>query len=211
MLYATVLVVSLSQYGQLTVAEEKFAAEVIKADAEAAKVKHAAAEVRLKAYREALQSATKAGDFDKAMALKARIEELEQEPTAQPLKRPRPKDIVRFQGHSYALVKDAVTWHVAKQRCEEMGGHLICINNPKEASFVVELSSGNAVWLGASNEFDLGKWEWIDGRIADVNGWTLNDPDRMHFSKAAIYWPETKTINDHDFGAHSAYVCEWSR
>ena len=103
MLYAAVLVVSLSQYGQLTGAEEKFAAEVVKADAEAAKVKHAAAEVRLKAYREALTAATKAGDFDKAMGLKARIEELEQEPTAEPIRKKRLPNGIKIISASYGV------------------------------------------------------------------------------------------------------------
>ncbi len=206
MLYAAVLVVSLSQYGQLTGAEEKFAAEVVKADMEAAKIKHAAAEVRLKAYREALTAATKAGDFDKAMALKARIEELEQEPTAQPLKRPRPKDLVRFQGHSYALVKDAVTWHVAKQRCEEMGGHLVVVNNPNESAFILKLCGDETAWAGASDEEVEGQWKWIDGTSVTM-AFDINNQEG--FDHCMVVWQHH--FADGTAGRRYSYVCEWDR
>lgn len=205
MLYAAVLAVA-SIFGQLTVAEEKFAAEVVKADAEAAKIKHAAAEARLKAYREALTAATKAGDFDKAMALKARIEELEQEPAAQPLKRPRPKDVARFQGHSYALVKDAVTWHVAKQRCEEMGGHLVCIESASEEAFVKQLCGVENVWIGASDEESEGSWRWCVGSSAVKLHLNISNPEsEHHLSLFRGEW------HDGPSGHRHAYVCEWDR
>jgi len=209
MLYAAVLAVA-SIFGQLTVAEEKFAAEVVKADAEAAKIKHAAAEARLKAYREALTAATKAGDFDKAMGLKARIEELEQEPTAQPLKRPRPKDVVRFQGHSYALVKDAVTWHVAKQRCEEMGGHLVILDDQRETAFLTELcykANVPSAWIGATDEVTEGEWKWVDGSTARFSTTHINNANGgEHFMELNVQYG----LNDGGANRNS-FLCEWDR
>lgn len=197
--------------GQLPAAEEKFAAEVAKADAESAKIKHAAAETRLKAYREALTAATKAGDFDKAMMLKARIEELEQEPEAAPLKRPRPKDVVRFQGHTYALVKDAVTWHVAKQRCEEMGGHLVCMETPAEIQFVTNLCSTSSLftWAGASDEESEGEWKWVNGKpVVDPRWITFDQQQENHYLG---YCLEVKKWFDCTSTHRSFYVCEWDR
>ena len=67
--------------------EERYASEVAKADAvlakaeaEVAKQKKLAAEIRLKAYKEKLSEITKTGDFDKAIKIKARIVELEKAP-----------------------------------------------------------------------------------------------------------------------------------
>lgn len=95
--------VSVLMLCQLPAAEEKFATDVAKADAESAKIKHAAAETRLKAYREALTAATKAGDFDKAMQIKARIEELEQEPEAAPTHKKRLPGGIRILSASYGV------------------------------------------------------------------------------------------------------------
>lgn len=198
--------VSVLMLCQLPAAEEKFAAEVAKADAESAKIKHAAAETRLKAYREALQSATKAGDFDKAMMLKARIEELEQEPEAAPLKRPRPKDVMRFQGHTYALVKDAVTWHVAKQRCEEMGGHLACMETPAEEHFVKQLCGQANVWVGATDEETEGVWKWCVGTSPVRLKIALSDSAFEHY--LSLFNGEW---HDGPSGHRHHYVCEWDR
>ena len=151
--------------------EEKFASEAAKADAatakaeqEATKAKKAAAEIRLKAYKDKLAEITKTGDFDKAQQVKARITQLENEPEGEshkpekPTKRPRPKDTVKFGGHTYALIKEPATWHVAKLRCEEMGGHLVCIESDKEAEFVSDLCAKGSYWLGASDEEQEGAW-----------------------------------------------------
>lgn len=77
-----------------------------------------ASQERVKALKSALADATKAGDFDAATELKTRLAEAE---SAGGVK-PRPKNTVKFGGHEYALIEDKATWHVAKRRCEEMGG-----------------------------------------------------------------------------------------
>ena len=150
-------------------AEEKFAADVAKAENDLAKVKQAAAAARIKVYKDKLSEATKAGDFDKATQIKARIETLESEPEAKAHKRPRPKDTVRFDGHAYAMIKEPATWHVAKQRCEEMGGHLVVLDNPKETPFLTEMLKKAGVasaWIGATDELIEGDWKWVDVKLS---------------------------------------------
>jgi hypothetical protein len=200
--------------------EEKFAADAAKADAatakaeqEATKAKKAAAETRLKAYKDKLAEITKTGDFDKAQQVKARITQLENEPEGEshkpekPTKRPRPKDTVKFGGHTYALIKEPATWHVAKLRCEEMGGHLVCINNPKESEFVAKLCGGSLAAIGISDEVDEGAFLNVDGstpmfHVAPVDSrqpldhWVSWDGGRF------VVWQA---------GGRGNYVCEWDR
>jgi hypothetical protein len=202
-------------------AEDKYSTDVAKtealvnkAEAELVKARHLAGEARLKVYRDRLVEITKKGDFDKAQAIKARIVVLEREAEgdgSKSTKRPRPKETVKFGGHTYAIIQEKATWYNAKRRCEEMGGHLVTLDNPKEVAFVIELarSASLALWLGASNDERLEEWKWVNGRIADTTGWTFDDEVRQHFSKAIIWWPETNSINDHDLGAHCGYLCEW--
>ena len=201
-------------------AEDKFAsaassaeAAIAKAEAEAAKSRKAAAEVRLKAYKDRLAEVIKTGDFDKAVAVKARIEQLEKEPEGEPIKppkRPRPKETARFQGHTYALIKENVTWHIAKQRCEEMGGHLVILDDSRELPFVLELCKkhGSAAWIGATDEETEGKWKWVNGSDAHFSGPHIsNTRGSEHFIALD---PSVGDYND--VGADRlVFVCEWDR
>ncbi|MBS0207070.1 MAG: hypothetical protein JSS49_29690 [Planctomycetes bacterium] len=185
-------------------------AVVAKAEAEAAKLRKAAAEIRLKAYRDRLAEVTKSGDFDKALAVKTRVEELEKESegvaTKQP-KRPRPKETVRFQGHTYALIKENVTWHVAKQRCEEMGGHLVCITSVKEDAFISSLCGNLLTSIGASDEASEGDWINVDGSMPVLSSPLLDNHGGLEHW---LMWDGSRFVDWHA-GGRSSYVCEWDR
>jgi Lectin C-type domain len=189
----------------------KAEAEVARAETEAAKARKAAAATRLKAYKERLAEVTKAGDFDKAQAIKARIEQLEKEPESKPAKtakRPRPKDTVRFGGHTYALIKDPASWHVAKQRCEEMGGHLIVIDSSAEGAFFESLcTTTDWTWAGASDEETEGKWVWVTGKQLARTDWIAMDgSEEQHylgFNRLSKKWHDC----NEEHRVH--FVCEW--
>ena len=81
-----------------------------------------------------METATKAGNFDRARAIKSRIDAFEAG-----VGNPRPKDVVNHAGHEYAVNPVAVTWHTAKRNCEVMGGHLACAETPQENAFLLAL------------------------------------------------------------------------
>lgn len=199
-------------------AEEKYATEVAKAEAvvtkaetDLAKARKAAGETRLKAYKERLAEVTKTGDFDKALSVKARIEQLEKEPESDPVKpskRPRPKDTVKFGGHTYALIKDPATWHVAKQRCEEMGGHLVCLETPKEAEFIAEMAGKMNCWIAATDEAEEGKWLWVTG--AKVTIPSIVDNYRGVQNHMAWFGLNSR-FEDFEGDCRYAFVCEWDQ
>jgi Lectin C-type domain len=183
---------------------------VAKAEAEAAALRKTAAANRLKAYQARLAEVTMSGDFDKAQAVKARIEQLEKEPESKPAKtakRPRPKDTVRFGGHSYALIKELATWHVAKQRCEEMGGHLVCVNGLQEQQFVATLCGTSAAWVGATDETEEGQWYNVDGSSAIYSGAVVDNAGGLE------HWMSWngERFNDFHAGGRNWYVCEWHK
>jgi hypothetical protein len=201
--------------------EDKYQSEATKADAlvtkaegEASKLKKAAADIRLKAYKDRLVEVTKTGDFEKASAVKARIEQLEKDPEAQvatsdKTKRPRPKDTVKFGGHTYALIKEPATWHVAKQRCEEMGGHLVMIETPQEEAFTVKLCESMVAWVGASDEDTEGAFRWIDGSMVQLSA--LECDNYRGVQNHIAYYPPNKRFEDFESDGRLRYVCEWSR
>lgn len=199
--------------------EEKYASEaskadavVAKAEAEAAKTKKLAADARLKAYKDKLVEITKTGDFDKAQQVKAKISQLESDPETEPhkpekpSKRPRPKDTVKFGGHTYALIKEPATWHVAKQRCEEMGGNLVCVNNAKESMFVADLCGNRLVSIGATDEVDDKLLVNVDGSKPAFHAPLPNKMPLEHW----VMWDGNRYLI-WQAGGMAAYICEWER
>jgi hypothetical protein len=190
-------------------ADEKFEQSATRAQEAYAKSMGDAYQTRLKTYRTILAAATKAGDFDRATALKERIEELEaaeqeigQLAPGKKKARTAPKGAVKFGGHQYLLIKDAATWHVAKSRCEEMGGHLICIETPEEEQFFRELCGDESVWVGASDEVQEGKWMWVNGRPVELSIKFEGESDHCLAYFRHVWL-------DGVAGIRFAYVCEW--
>ncbi len=204
-------------------AEEKYSSEcnkadalVSKAEAEGAKARKAAGDVRLKAYKDRLVEVTKAGDFDKAVAVKARIEQLERELNVEPekpMKRPRPKETIKFQGHAYALIKDPATWHVAQHRCEEMGGHLVTVESNAELEFILGITQANntEAWIGGTDEVTEGVWKWVTGATIPkemVSAFRIDNHQDMQHALAA---GGSKNIEDNFQCLRRVFICEWDR
>ena len=203
--------------------EERYSSEVAKAEAivakaeaELVKARKAAGEVRLKAYRERLTDVTKSGDFDKAVAVKARIEQLEKEPDGpaeKSAKRPRPKDAVKFQGHHYVLIKEPATWHVAKRRCEEMGGHLVCIESAQELDFVLGITQSNntEAWLGGFDEESEGDWKWVNGTPIAKAMLAQFRIDNHQASQHVLSAGASHNVEDNCAAYRRQFICEWDK
>ena len=194
--------------------EDRYSTQVGKAEADFQKVKKTAGDARVKAYKDRLTEVTKAGDFDKAVALKARLVELEKDSEVEGVKakRPRPKETVKFDKHSYALIRESVTWNVAKRRCEEMGGNLVCLETAREAEFISQLCGTNTAWLGASNEEGEHEWRWVSGTpLQPSDAWVLNDSKTEPQKACGLTYWSNKQFDDVALNLRLSYVCEWDR
>lgn len=121
--------------------------------------------------------------------------------------RQKPKDILKYNGHQYALIRENVSWHKAKNLCEQMGGHLACLETPQESAFVADLlkKSGTDAWIGCSDE--EGEWKWINGKPATLPGAGL---DNLRSVEHHIHWAAgVSRWNDNAAGARMGCVCEW--
>lgn len=165
-----------------------------------------ASQERLKLLKAALADATKAGDFDAATELKSRLAAAE---TAGGV-RAKPKNIVKFSGHEYALIEDKATWHVAKRLCEEMGGHLATIESTQESQFLRELCGKSDGWAGANDEQVEGDWSWVTGvkcPAAMTATWRTKDESGEQHN---LLWftPDQQWVAARG-GYRSAFLCEW--
>lgn len=161
---------------------------------------------RVKVLKQVMSEVTKSGDLDGANDLKSKIAAAE----ATGGVRARPKNIVKFGGHEYALIEDKVTWHVAKRMCEEMGGHLAILDNAEEAQFLRNLSGRHDTWAGATDEDKEDEWKWIDGTKVPSHvlaTWrTKDDTGEQHH----LVWfnPDNQWVAGR-CGGRQSFLCEW--
>jgi hypothetical protein len=159
---------------------------------------------RIRVLKQCLADITKAGDFEAATAVKGRIEAAEQAGAV----RPRPKDAVKFGNHSYAMIEDGAPWHVAKRRCESMGGYLMIVDTPAEIELLTQLCKTKDAWLGCTDEDEEGVWMWINGVQADSSAFTLDNHSGMEHG--LIWTGNVKRPSDQTMDRRHPYVCEWN-
>ena len=177
---------------------------------EAAAMERAAEAVKVaKVCRATMDAAMKAGDLDLAVAMREEAKAYEALGGA---RISRPENQLEFGGHSYALIQESVTWHVAKQRCEAMGGYLVCVETPEEDRFIDRICQGSHVWLGGTDEEKEGEWRWVNGQpmtyknraFAYVFDNAGGIQHHLHFAPGGL-WDDVAGGDRHFF------ICEWGR
>ena len=77
-----------------------------------------------------------------------------------------------FNGHTFKLYDQSLTWHEAKVMCEALGGHLATSTSAEKNVFLTSLimyklskiqTSAYTAWLGGTDEVEEGVWHWITG------------------------------------------------
>jgi len=128
----------------------------------------------------------------------------------------RPADAVSFNGHSYKIFDEELTFHEAKKRCEVMGGYLACIETKEEQDFIAKLADGVYLYLGATDEENEGEWKWVNGSPWKFTAWYEGQPnnygDDEHY--LATYddgdWVDVAAEGS-GFWMPTGYICEWER
>ena len=82
---------------------------------------------------------------------------------------------------SYEVYKSDVTWLAASKHAEELGGHLVCINDSEEFEKVCQKADEQNIkvfWVGAYRR-SFGKWDdvkWEDGKSITFAKWLPGEP-----------------------------------
>jgi hypothetical protein len=166
---------------------------------------------RIRSLKLSLEDATKSNDTKSATALKAILAVAEAEVGINVVA-PKPKELIKLGTHSYGLFDEKLTWHVAKKRCEDMGGHLVTLESPAEEEFIQNFCRERKInsWIGLANELDIKKWVWVTGEEAKMQPhWLINDTYKDKQSAALAYWYEYGAYTDYSLGEHESFICEW--
>lgn len=177
-----------------------------------------------------LESETKQGRFEPALAVNEAIKTLEAEiaavsggydagtmlPGA-----PAPKipgDAVRHdRAHFKAyLTEKTITWEEAAEKCEEHGGRLAWFDSPDDEKMiqgilkdVVEKTGHSPVWVGGSMDRD-GNWIWTNGEPVDPGFWAKeSDSAARDPSHVMVRWIGSFQPERPDSPRVVGYICRW--
>ncbi len=76
-----------------------------------------------------------------------------------------PPEAVEFKGHKYRFVQaSSISWKEAKEACEKLGGHLVCLETDEELEIVNKVRQGVVAWVGGCRHDD-GQWRWLNGQV----------------------------------------------
>ena len=140
--------------------------------------------------------------------------------------------LVEYSGHYYKVFDESMNWEQSKNRCEEMGGHLVTITDVDENNFVTKLISNfgkNCYWIG--NKLNAENQQvWITGEKMNYSNWAEGEPDNYNgkqgygliiakeFQGTWIFpgkWSDIE-IDGNSWDKHSfwgmnnfGFVCEW--
>lgn len=84
--------------------------------------------------------------------------------------------------HEYEIVKGAYTWRQARQKCIDMGGHLVTISSQEEMNTVVSMAQNEGVkyvWLGGYTTIDgdgRSTAYWVTGEPFTFSVWYKGGP-----------------------------------
>jgi hypothetical protein len=128
----------------------------------------------------------------------------------------RPADAVAFGGHWYKVFDENVCWHTAKVACEQMGGHLVCIETKEEQAFIAKLADGRYLRLGASDEAREDTWVWVNGAKWEYTEWMSGQPNNYGGEEnfLATYdggdWVDVADEGS-GFWMPKGFICEWEK
>lgn len=169
--------------------------------------------------------ATKKGMLEDALAIKAEIERYgsskgtkitkgKNVPASAVELKNIPGDAKEFQGHHYKIFRKPMTWHVARDKCKEMGGHLLRIESPREQRFVannlLDLSTNEVLWMDGSDELKEGNWRFGNGEKVSFFEWHKGYPrDEVYRNHLNINSKLGGAWGNVPAGYRWGFICEW--
>jgi len=89
-----------------------------------------------------------------------------------------PQNWSKFGRSCFLYSNSGVNWNKAVANCQGSKGYLTSVHSAEENQFILGLTKGNSIWLGASDSAEEGHWVWLDGTnvSSGFNGWMEGGP-----------------------------------
>lgn len=123
-------------------------------------------------------------------------------------------DYLLFNGHTYHVFQQKLTWDSAKTYCESQGGHLVAVINPGVQAFI-ESFVEDPVWIGGYSPSGLvSDWAWVTGQPWGYTNWAIGQPDNSGGTEPYVQmgvgtsWAGGQW-NNWSTTATCYFLCEW--
>lgn len=134
-------------------------------------------------------------------------------------------DTVTFNGSTYEVFEEGITWTEAEEYCENLGGHLVVISSEEEQKFVSGLLSSRLeyYWIGGQYYRNIDEWLWVTGEDFQYTNWAPGQPDdgfsggegylgitARNTSYAGQYkWNDYSNTGSASSLSDCGFICEW--
>ncbi|ADZ83669.1 lectin-like protein [Cellulosilyticum lentocellum] len=124
-----------------------------------------------------------------------------------------------FNGNTYSIIENKMTWPNAKLYCEKLGGHLVTISSKEENNFVQGiLKRRNLNYytaIGYSDTAQEGVWEWVTSERSSYTNWDLKYPEPNNGigmgEQDYAFMISDGTWDDGFLGSTAIFICEWEK
>ncbi len=124
-----------------------------------------------------------------------------------------PVAVIDWNGHTYHLYDESMTWEEAKQYCENSGGYLATFTSEEEWNVIHEqiIENGNQYWFGGYGKGSIDTWIWITGEAWSYSDWCPGEPNNA-YNGAENYlgtWTGSYQWNDYRPDVELGFICEF--
>uniref|UniRef100_A0A287D5S7 CD209 antigen-like protein E n=1 Tax=Ictidomys tridecemlineatus TaxID=43179 RepID=A0A287D5S7_ICTTR len=122
--------------------------------------------------------------------------------------RPCPWGWEAFQGNCYFFSRTLGTWENSVSSCQDMGAHLVIINNGAEQRFLRywDIRKSQRTWIGLSDHNNEGSWHWVDNTPLQLSYWKEGEPNNAGNEDCVELFVED--WNDNKCTAQNFWICE---
>ena len=86
-------------------------------------------------------------------------------------------DFVTYGGHTYVRTSSTLYWSDAEAFAENLGGHLVTIDDQAEQDFIYTTFGTSDLWIGMNDLDEEGTWGWSSGDPITYTNWYGNEPN----------------------------------
>ncbi|XP_038596410.1 CD209 antigen-like protein B isoform X2 [Tachyglossus aculeatus] len=120
--------------------------------------------------------------------------------------KPCHQDWNSFQSSCYFFANTRENWEAANLSCQNLKGHLVIINSPKEQNFISQQLNNRQAWIGLSDQRTEGLWHWVDGMALTLQFWEIGEPNNAGNEDCAEM--TNGRWNDVTCQKESLWICE---
>lgn len=114
--------------------------------------------------------------------------------------------------HSYQRIDSSVTWPEANYFCKNNNAYLATITSNQENEFIYDNfvnGLGKEPWLGGTDEFNEGSWEWVTGEAWSFSNWAPGEPNDSWGNEDYLSYHSMTSGQWNDNSVANSFICEW--